>query len=56
MCRKFQQELIANGWQFLRYGKGSHQLWKHPKKGLFTVSKSLSNGQVSKALRRQLFS
>ena len=29
--QELEKILKSNGWYFLRYGKGSHQLWMHEK-------------------------
>jgi predicted RNA binding protein YcfA (HicA-like mRNA interferase family) len=55
MKHKFKQKLVATGWQFKRYGKGSHEIWFHALKGSVTVSLSARRGCVSKAVERRLF-
>jgi predicted RNA binding protein YcfA (HicA-like mRNA interferase family) len=55
MCAKFRQKLIAKGWVFKCHGKGSHELWFHPRKGTVSISRAAMNDRVSKAIERRLF-
>jgi predicted RNA binding protein YcfA (HicA-like mRNA interferase family) len=55
MSQKFKQKLQAHGWQFKRHGKGSHEIWHHPKRGIVTVSLAAQRGRVDRALSSKLF-
>ncbi|MBN8563432.1 MAG: hypothetical protein J0L70_23120 [Leptolyngbya sp. UWPOB_LEPTO1] len=51
----FKQKLAAKGWQFLRNGKGSHQLWQHPERGVISISIRAGRMQIARSLERKLF-
>jgi predicted RNA binding protein YcfA (HicA-like mRNA interferase family) len=34
------QLLRGTGWEFLRRGKGTHELWRHPSGGTILVTRS----------------
>lgn len=55
MSHKFKQKLQAHGWQFKRYGKGSHEIWSHPKRGTIAVSLAAQRGKIDRALSSKLF-
>ncbi|MBD1856474.1 MULTISPECIES: type II toxin-antitoxin system HicA family toxin [Leptolyngbya] len=55
MSQQFKQKLIAQGWRFKRFGKGSHQIWSHPQRGTIAISLSAMKQRISKGLERQLF-
>lgn len=55
MCTKFKQKLTANGWRFLRPGKGSHEIWAHPERGTVSVSINAMRGKIDRALFSKLF-
>ncbi|MBN8563559.1 MAG: hypothetical protein J0L70_23755 [Leptolyngbya sp. UWPOB_LEPTO1] len=55
MTAQFKQKLIAQGWRFKRFAKGSHQLWSHPERGIVSISVNAARGQISKAIEAKLF-
>lgn len=55
MCIKFKQKLQATGWQFKRFGKGSHEVWFHPQKGTVSISLAAMKQRISKPIEKRLF-
>jgi predicted RNA binding protein YcfA (HicA-like mRNA interferase family) len=55
MHHNFKQKLANKGWQFLRNGKGSHQLWQHPERGIISISVRAGRMQIARSVERKLF-
>ena len=52
--KKVRQILAENGCQFLRHGKGDHDIWMNPKTGkCFTVDGKIKSRFTANAIMKQ---